>query len=92
MEIPLISIDYLRGYESAIEDTLLFHLWLKKNKYLKSDFIVSENMIDSRAINRAKHYLENFKDKIIRGGNNLKHQNSIKCCMHVTILKNMDVQ
>lgn len=72
MDTPLILIDFLRGYLSVIEETLLFHLWLKKDKYLKSDFTVSEKMIDLRAMNRVKHYLENFKDKINRGGNNLK--------------------
>ena len=56
----------------VIEQTLLFHLWLKKDKYLKSDFEVNTGEIDSRAMNKVKHYLEMFKDKIIRTGNNLK--------------------
>ena len=54
----------------VIEQNLLFHLWLKKYKYLKSDFEVDPGEIDSRAMNKVKHYLEMFKDKIIWKGNN----------------------
>ena len=55
---PLLSIDFIRGYISVIEDTLSFHLWLKNDNGLKSDFTVKDNMIDSKAINRAKYYIK----------------------------------
>ena len=68
----MLSNSFLRGYYCVIEATLLFHLWLKKEQYLKSDFTVNDENVDSRAVNRVKHYLEMFKNKIHRGGNNLK--------------------
>ena len=69
---PNLSTDYLRGYYGVIVETLLFHLWLKKDNYLKSDLEIDTGNVDSRAMKRIKHYLEHFKAQIIRGGNNLK--------------------
>ena len=46
---PNLTIDYLRGYFDVIEETLLFHLWLKKDKYLKSDCEIENGNVDSRA-------------------------------------------
>ena len=69
---PNLTTDFLRGYFGVIEETLLFHLWLKKDRYLKSDFEIENGNVDSRAMKRIKHYLEHFKTQIIRGGNNLK--------------------
>ena len=40
---------------------------VEKDNYLKSDLTVQDNMVDSRAINHLKHYLEMFKTKIIHG-------------------------
>ena len=57
---------------SVVKDTLLFHPWLKYDNYLKSDFTVKKNMVDSRAMNCVKYHLETFKGKITYGGNNLK--------------------
>ena len=71
-ETFLLTQTFLRGYMGVIEQTLLFHLWLKKDNYLKTDFEVNPGEIDSRAMNKVKHYLEMFKGKIIRKGNNLK--------------------
>ena len=67
-----ISRDFLRGYYNVIEDTLLFYAWLKQESFLKSDFEISGNNIDSRAMNRIKQYLFAFKNKIQRNGNGLK--------------------
>ena len=69
---PNLSTDYLSGYFGVIVETLLFHLWLKKDNYLKADFEIDNGNVDSRAMKRIKHYLEHFKAQIIRGGNNLK--------------------
>ena len=69
-ETYLLTHNFLRGYMGIIEQTLLFHLRLKKDKYLKSDFEVDPGEIDSCAMNKVKHYLEMFKDKIIWKGNN----------------------
>ena len=62
----------MSGYFGVIVETLLFRLWLKKDKYLKSDFEIQNGNVDSRALSRIKHYLDHFKAQIIRGGNNLK--------------------
>ena len=70
--IPLLSINFITGYLSVIEDTFLFHLWLKKDNYLKLDFKVQDNMVDSRAMNCVKYCVEILKTKIICGGNNQK--------------------
>ena len=70
--IPQISRNFLRGYYNVIEDTLIFYAWLKQERFLKSDFEIVENQIDSRAMNRIKHYLHAFKSKIERKGNGLK--------------------
>ena len=60
---------------------------VKKDKYLKSDFEINEGNIDSRAMNRVKHYLQDFKGVIQRGGNNLKtpkfHQ-MLHICNYIT--------
>ena len=55
-----------------MEDTLIFHLWLKKEKFLKTDFEVRRGDVDSKALKRIKQYLEAFKEIIIREGNNLQ--------------------
>ena len=67
-----LSKEYLKGFYGVIQETLLFHLWLKKDKYLKSDFEINTADVDSRAMKRIKQYLQNFKVQIIRGGNELK--------------------
>ena len=72
VDTPMLSISFLRGYYCAIEDTLLFHFWSKKEQHLKSDFTVHDDNVDSRSVNCVEQYLEMFKDKIHRGGNNLK--------------------
>ena len=74
---PLLSKYFLRGHLSVVEDTLLFHLWLKNDNDLKSNFTVKESIIDSRATTYVKHYLEKFKGNINCGDN---------------ILKNMDIK
>ena len=55
-----------------MEDTLIFHLWLKKEKFLKTDFEVRRGDVDSKALKRIKQYLEAFKEIIVRQGNNLQ--------------------
>ena len=67
-----LTLDFLRGYKQVVEDTILFYLWMKKEKFLKSDFEVVDDEIDSRAMKRLKLYLQSFKNKIVRGGNGLR--------------------
>ena len=67
-----ITRQFLRAYTAVIEDTLLFHRWLKKERYLKTDFDVKEGENDSRASSRIKHFLQAFKDNVRRSGNELK--------------------
>jgi hypothetical protein len=62
----------LRYFATVIEDTVLFHQWMKQDNYLKSDFDVPPRGIDSRASHRIKCYLELFKKHVVRGGNGLK--------------------
>lgn len=62
----------LQQFFSILEDTLLFHLWLKKDKFLKTDFKVKRRDVDSKAQRRIKVYLEAFKQIIVREGNNLQ--------------------
>ena len=69
---PMISRDFLRRYCAVIEDTILFHEWLKQDEFLKSDFVISENEHHSRAMGRIKSYLQAFKESIVRKGNGLK--------------------
>ena len=69
---PLITRAFLRAYCSVIEDTILFHEWLKQDEFLKTDFVINDNAIDSRAMRRIKNYLQAFKESIIRKGNGLK--------------------
>ena len=69
---PFITRDFLRSYCGVIEDTILFHEWLKQDQFLKSDFVVENNGVDSRAMGRIKQYLAAFKHNIIRRGNGLK--------------------
>ena len=47
-------------------------MWLKKEKYDKTDFITLPGTSDSKASRRIKTYLQNFKEVIKRGGNGLK--------------------
>ena len=69
---PLITTHFLRGYFGMIENTLMFHLWLKKDQFLKTDFVVANGEVDSIAMQRIKSYLSIFKSFVVRGGNNLK--------------------
>ena len=69
---PLLTIDFLRGFKSAIEYTILFHQWLKEDKFLKRNLLPGENGEDSRALWRVKKFLELFKEYIVRKGNRLK--------------------
>ena len=69
---PFITKALLQQFFSILEDTLTFHLWLKKNRFLKTDFEVKRRDVDSKAQRRIKVYLEAFKQIIVRGGNNLQ--------------------
>ena len=63
-----ITVQFLREYKQVVEDTLLFYLWMKKDNFLKSDFEVPENEVDSRAMKRLKTFLHMFKNNIKRSG------------------------
>ena len=56
----------------VLKNTLSFHQWLKKEKFLKTDFVEDEANGESRASLHVKNYLEKFKDVIHCGGNGLK--------------------
>ena len=47
LNTPQLIIEFLRGYFGMIKHTLMFHLWLKKDSYLKSDFEVADGIVDS---------------------------------------------
>ena len=53
----MLTTYFMRGYFAAIEETLLFHLWLKQDNCLKSDFEVNGENIDSRHMHHIKKYL-----------------------------------
>lgn len=44
----MITKDFLRGYSNVIESTITFHDWLKQDKFLKSDFVIDDDKIDSK--------------------------------------------
>ena len=67
-----ISIKMLVKLVKVMEDTLIFHLWLKKDKFKKDYFKVYPGNTDSKAMDRIKRYLYDFKGIITRQGNNLK--------------------
>ena len=67
-----ITRQFLFKLYLILTETLLFHEWLKKDKYLKTDFAIVENSHDSKASRRIKTYLESYKEVIKRGGNGLK--------------------
>ena len=71
-EAPMITLAFLRGYTNVIEGTILFHEWLKQDKFLKTDFVVDDGNIDCRAMMRIKAYLQSFKTFVKRPGNGLK--------------------
>ena len=71
-DVTFITRDLLENLYTVIHDTLLFHQWLKQDKFKKSDFMLSRRGVESKAMRRIKEYLLNFKHVIKRGGNNLK--------------------
>ena len=71
-DAQILNIPFLSKYFEFIQDTLIFHLWLKKDKYKKEDFYVKRRHFDSKASKRIKEYLIMFKQHVTRGGNNLK--------------------
>ena len=48
-----------------IERNLIFHLWLEKNNYLKSDFKFAENKHAYRTIHCIRKYLNLFKIVVV---------------------------
>ena len=69
---PMINRIFLLKLYIVLTETLMFHMWLKKEKYDKTDFITLPGTSDSKASRRIKTYLQNFKEVIKRGGNGLK--------------------
>jgi hypothetical protein len=65
-EVPFITKEFLKSYYMVIEDTLIFHQWMKQNNYKKFDFITQPGEVDSKATNCIKHYLQLFKQNVIR--------------------------
>ena len=57
---------------SVLHNTLTFHQWLKKDKFIKTDFVEDSINGQSIASLRIKEYLEKFKQVVHRGGNGLK--------------------
>ena len=69
---PMITLRFLRAFANVIESTILFHEWMKQDRFLKTDFKNNNLGTDCRAQKRIKEYLQSFKDHIKRGGNGLK--------------------
>ena len=88
---PFFTIEYLQKLLSVLEETVLFHLWLKKDSYLKSDLERNNGEVDSIAEKRIKLYLENYKSIIVRRGNNLKTPKFHQMLHVVDYIKGMDV-
>ena len=65
----LITREFLLKLYIVLIDTLLFHKWIKKDRYLKTDFDIIGNSHDSKASRHIKTYLENYKQVVQRGGN-----------------------
>ena len=57
----LITRAFLFKLYIVLTETLLFHEWLKKEKYLKSDFVIVEYSHDSKASRRIQTHLESYK-------------------------------
>ena len=56
----------------TLEETLMFHQWLKERKFVRDDFVDKQDGSECRALTRVKSYLLNFKKSIVRSGNGLK--------------------
>ena len=69
---PLINRTLIVNLMSVLHNTLTFHQWLKKDKFIKTDFVEDSVNGQSIASLRIKEYLEKFKQVVHRGGNGLK--------------------
>ena len=78
LSTPFFITDTLRGYIGVIEETLPFHLWLTKDLYLKSDFEITNDNVDSRAMNRIKQHLKKITIKSFMEIIFLKHLSFIR--------------
>ncbi len=68
----LFTFDYLRGLFAAIEQLLIFHQWLKEDKYKKEHFMNGDDGSPSKALLRVISFMSIFKRFVTRSGNNLK--------------------
>lgn len=82
-EVPYVTRDYLRGFRQVIEETLIFHQWLKEDSYPRSDFDSGQNGEDCRAMTRLKNFAENFKTFVVRSGNGLKTPKFHQVTLHI---------
>lgn len=71
-DVPMWTIDGLRAFKNTVEETIMFHQWMKKDLYPKSDFEDGPDGQDCRAQSRVKTFLQNFKTHVVRSGNGLK--------------------
>ena len=74
------TVHFLKNFTFTIEQTIIFHQWLKEGIYKKDDITsLNPNTNDSKAMLRIKKYLSQFKKYIRRKGNGLStpkfHQN-----------------
>ena len=60
-DTPMITRIFLMKLFIVVKETLMFHQWLKNEKFPKSDFEIKRNTNDSRASKRIKNYLESYK-------------------------------
>jgi hypothetical protein len=67
------SLNYLRGYLTAIEETVLFHDWLKREKFcgtvINSGPDEGGDVQEPKALARIRDFYKTFKDHVIVEGN-----------------------
>ena len=66
------SLDKLRALFSTVEELLIYHQWLKEDKYQKSDFVDRDDGTLCRAMCRVICFMKKFKKHLPRSGNCLK--------------------
>ena len=85
---PILTADLMRGYFAVIEETLLFHSWLKQDNFLNLTLRLTVEMLIHVLCTASKIFLELFKGKTISGGHNFK----ISKFILLTTSKDIDVQ
>ena len=67
------SLNYLRGYFAAIDETVIFHDWLKRDEF--SQTVINSGQHEGgdeqepKALARIRDFYKTFKDNILVEGN-----------------------